>query len=95
MECCSEKRYDGVFLRCLEWENAAKVVKELHDGLAGGHFSGDITAHKILRAEYYCTIVFKYAHAYVRKCDTCQRSCGRQAKAAGPLQPIIIYEPFE
>ena len=26
------KNYDGVFLRCLEQEDASKVVKELHDG---------------------------------------------------------------
>ena len=47
------KKYDGVFLRCLEQEDASRVVKELHDGPARGHFSGDTTAHKILRARYY------------------------------------------
>ena len=88
------KNYDGVFLRCLECEDANRVVVELHDGPAGGHFSGDTTAHKILRAGYYWTTLFKYAHAHVRKCDTCQRSGGRQAKAAGPLKPAIISEPF-
>ena len=39
--------------------------------------------------------MFKDAHAHVRKCDTCQRSGGRRAKAAGPLKPVIISEPFE
>ena len=39
--------------------------------------------------------MFIDAHAHVRKCDTCQRSGGRQAKAAGPLKPVIISEPFE
>ena len=29
------KNYDGVLLRCLEQEDVAKVVKELHDGLDG------------------------------------------------------------
>ena len=47
------KKYDGVFLRCLEHEDAKKVVAELHDGPTGGHFSGDTTTHKILRAGYY------------------------------------------
>ena len=75
------KNYDGVFLRCLEQEGASKVVKELHDGPAGGHFSGDTTAHKILRAGYYWPTFFKDAHAYVRKSDTCQRSGGKQAKS--------------
>ena len=46
------KNYDGVFLRCLEQEDAYKVVKELHDGLVGGTFLGDSTAHKILRDGY-------------------------------------------
>ena len=89
------KNYDGVFLRCLEHEDAKKVVAELHDGPVGGHFSGDTIAHKILRAGYYWMTLFKYAHAHVRKCDTFQRSIGRQAKAAGPLKLVIISKPFE
>ena len=32
------KNYDGVFHRCLEHEHANKVVVELHDGPARGHF---------------------------------------------------------
>ena len=42
------KNYDGVLLRCLEKEYAKKVMIDLHDGPAGGHFSGDTTTHKIL-----------------------------------------------
>ena len=67
----------------------------MHDAPAGGHFLGDTTVHKILRAGYYWPTLFKDAQAYVRKCDTCQRSGRRQAKEAGPLQPVIIFEPFE
>ena len=63
------KNYDGVLLRCLEKEDATKVMTDLHDGPAGGHFSGDTTAHKILRAVYYWPTLFKDAHAHVRKCD--------------------------
>ena len=43
------KNYDGVLMRCLEHEDAAKVVKELHDGSAKGNYSGDTTADNILR----------------------------------------------
>ena len=35
---------------CLEQEHSAKVVKELHDGPVGGHFSRDTMARNILRA---------------------------------------------
>ena len=65
-----KKNYDGVFLRCLERADVDKVVKELHDGPAGGHFSGDTMAHNILRAGYYWSTLFKDAHTYVRKCYT-------------------------
>ena len=47
------KKYDEVFLRCLEQEYASKFVKELHDGPLGGNFSGDTNTHKILRDGYY------------------------------------------
>ena len=79
----------------MKQEEAKKVVAELHDGPAGGHFSRDTTAHKILIAGYYWPTLFKDAHAHVRKCDACQICVGRQAKAARPLKPIIILEPLE
>ena len=82
-------------LRCLEHEDVAKVVKELHDGPVGGHYSGDNTSHKILMAGYYWPTLFKDAHAYVRKCDTCQQSGGRLVKVTGPLQTVVVSEPFE
>ena len=70
----------------MEHEHATKVVVELHDGSVGGNFSGDTTTYKISRVGYCWLTLFKHAHAHVRKCDTCQRSDGRQAKAAGPLK---------
>ena len=38
------------FLGVLKKTEAEKEKKELHDGPAGGHYAGDATAHKILRA---------------------------------------------
>ena len=67
-------------------QDVARVVKELHDGPAGGHFSGYTIAYKIIRAGYYWPNLFKDAHTYVRKCDMFQRSGGRKEKAVGPLQ---------
>jgi hypothetical protein len=87
--------YDGVLLRCLEREDADKVLKELHDGPAGGHFAGNTTAHKILRAGYYWPTLFKDAHTYARNCKTCQISMGREKRAVVPLQPVVVSRPFE
>jgi hypothetical protein len=44
--------FDGILMCCLDKDEAEKVLLELHAGEAGGHFGGDTTAHKVLRASY-------------------------------------------
>jgi hypothetical protein len=87
--------YDGVLLRCLEREDAGKVLKELHDGPTGGHFAGNTAAYKILRASYYWSTLFKDAHAYARNYKTCQVSARKEKREAVPLQPVTVSRPFE
>eukprot|EP00253_Pinus_taeda_P035194 PITA_35194 len=87
--------YDSILLRCLEKHEAQKVLQELHDGPAGGHFGADTTSHKIIHVGYYYPTLFKDTHEYVRKCQICQTTSGRQRKPAFPLQPVNIEQPFE
>jgi hypothetical protein len=89
------KSYDGVLLRCLEKQDVDKVLKDMHDGLVGDNFSGDTFSHKVWRVGYYWPILFKYSHAYSRRCEACQKVAGREQKYSTPLQPISIEEPFE
>jgi hypothetical protein len=42
----------GVFLRCLDPQEAHKVIFDFHNGLCGGHHFWNTIAHKILRAGY-------------------------------------------
>lgn len=86
---------EGVLLRCLEKEDSEQVLEELHQGQAGGHFGGDTTAHKVLRAGYYWPTLFKDSHAITRRCIKCQKCAGRFKKAALPLQPVMVEEPFQ
>jgi hypothetical protein len=87
--------YDGVLLICLEREDADKVLKELHDGPTGGHFTGNTITHKILRVGYYWPTLFKDAHTYARNCKTCQISAGKEKRAVVPLQSVTVSRPFE
>eukprot|EP00253_Pinus_taeda_P004642 PITA_04642 len=89
------QNYDSVLLICLEKPEAQKVLQELHDGPAGGHFGADTTTHKIIHAGYYWPTLFRDTHEYVRKCRSCQVSSGRQRKPAFPLQPVNIDQHFE
>jgi len=87
--------YDSVLLRYLEKSVAENVLQELHDGLAGGHYVGDATAHKNFHTGYYWPTLFKDVHSYVRKCQVCQTAAGRQKKPSFPLQPVNIDQPFD
>ena len=89
------QNYDQVLLRCLEKDDVEHILTELHDGPAGGHFSGETTTHKVLRAGYYWPTLFKDAHAHARKCEICQVNAGRERRLAFPLQHITIENPFE
>ena len=63
-----KKHADGLLLRCLEKEESNLVLTQLHDKPAGSHFGGDTTTHKILREGYFWPTLFKYAHAFIRRC---------------------------
>jgi hypothetical protein len=52
-------------------------------------------AHKILRAGYYWPTLFRDAHAYARKCESCQVSTGNEKRAVIPLQSVTISKPFK
>eukprot|EP00253_Pinus_taeda_P010355 PITA_10355 len=45
-------------------QEAQKVLQELHDGPAGGHFGANTTAHKVIHARYYWPTLFRDAHEY-------------------------------
>jgi hypothetical protein len=72
------EKSDGVILRCVNKEEANKLIYELHSGHCGGHFSTHTTAHKILEGRYYWPTIFFDTHQYVRSCQPCQYFSGKQ-----------------
>ena len=60
------KNYNNVLLRCLEKDDADKVLVELHDRPEGKHFGGRMNEEKVLREGYYWPTLFKDSHAYAR-----------------------------
>jgi hypothetical protein len=89
------QNFDGILMRCLEKDEAEKVLLELHAGEAGGHFGGDITAQKVLRVGCYWPTLFKDTHALCHKCVICQKAFGRVQKPTFPLQPVSVDSPFQ
>ena len=79
----------------MEKDDVEHILTELHDGLTSGHFNGEATAHKVLRAGYYWPTLFKYAHAHPQKCQNHQVNVGRERRPTFPLHSATIENPFE
>jgi ribonuclease HI len=85
----------GVFLRCLDPQEAQKVTFDFHSGLCGGHHFWKTTAHRILRAGYYWPTLFPDVCREIRACTKCQRFSGKQQLKSLPLKPIVASTPFQ
>jgi hypothetical protein len=85
----------GVFLRCLDPQEAQQVTFDFHSGLCGGHHSWKTTAHKILRAGYYWPTLFPDVCRGIRACIKCQKFSGKQQLKSLPLKPVVVSAPFQ
>eukprot|EP00253_Pinus_taeda_P025495 PITA_25495 len=67
----------------------------MDDDTVDGHYGGETTAHKILRAGYYWPTLFRDSHPYARKCKICQTAARQERKPVVPLRPVMIYHLFQ
>jgi hypothetical protein len=61
---------DNRLCKCLTTSKGQIILKELHEGVVGGHFDVDITLKKILDASYWWPVLFKDTHEFCRSCDS-------------------------
>lgn len=63
---------DQILQRCAMEEEIPSVLKEAHDGLAGGHMGLDATTRKVLLAGLWWPTLHTDVREWVVGCDTCQ-----------------------
>lgn len=86
---------DGILRRCVVEAEVESILSACHDSACGGHFSGQLTGQKVLRAGYFWPTLFQDAHKYVRKCDACQRFARNDLHMQLPLHISLPLVPFE
>ena len=67
-----KKSKDQILLRCVDTDEAKKIVHEIHEGICGTHASGHVMTRQIMRAGYYWMTLENDCITYVRKCHKCQ-----------------------
>ena len=66
-----KKSKDQILLRCIDDDEAKKIVREIHEGVCGTHVSGHVMARQIMRVVYYWMTLENDCINYVQKCHKC------------------------
>jgi hypothetical protein len=85
---------DTILRQCLTIDEANRVLNDCHSGACGGHLSGISTAHKIIRACYFCPALFHNRIHAVKRCEKCQFYAKKARAPPALLHPVITVSPF-
>ena len=85
---------DGNLRLCVPESQYFDVLHHAHAGIAGGHFSGQITARTILWSGLWWPTLHQDALEYVKRCEECQRTKPPVAMDEMPLRPIMATRAF-
>ncbi len=67
-----QRCYEGVHLRCVDNEEAEKLIKEIHQGVCGPHMNGRMFAKKIVSLGFYWVAMEADCIEHAKKCHQCQ-----------------------
>ena len=63
---------ERVLLKCLNRDEALKVIGEVHEGVCGAHISGSNMKWLICRYRYYWLTITADCFTYAKGCKACQ-----------------------
>ena len=88
------KSFTGPYLRCLNSDDARRLLEDIHEGVCGNHFGDRSLAHKALTVGYYWSYMMTEAIEYVKKCDKCQHFAPLKHQSVEHLNSIASPRPF-
>ncbi|XP_073314713.1 uncharacterized protein [Primulina huaijiensis] len=82
-------------LRCLSYQEADYVLREIHEGCCGNHLGAYALARKVLLVGYCCPSVLHDAQELVMSCDSCQRHAQLHHQPPAMMKAITTACPFD
>ncbi|XP_049388505.1 uncharacterized protein LOC125852866 [Solanum stenotomum] len=93
-EILCKRTPDLNLLRCVDVEEAEKIMNEIHTGVCGQHMNGYVLAKKILRAGYYWLTMEWDCFRFVKKIHQCQIHGDLIHSPPSELHPMATPWPF-
>ena len=88
------KSIDVILLKCLNQEDARKIIYEVHEGLCGAHQSAYRMKWIITRTGHFWPTMLEDCFEYYKGCQNFQRFGIIQRAPASGMNPIIKPWPF-
>jgi ribonuclease HI len=88
------RSFDQLWLRCISYQEAEQVMKEVHSGLCGAHQSGPKMRLKIKRMWYYWPTMVADCEDHAKRCHMCQIHGPFIHQSPSPLHPTVSSWPF-
>ncbi|PKI49429.1 hypothetical protein CRG98_030161 [Punica granatum] len=86
--------FDATLLRCVDKNEAQRLMKEVHEGSCGSHMNGLMLAKKIMRMGYFWSTMETDYVKHVRHCHLCQVYANQIKAPPNELHPILPRGPF-
>jgi len=86
---------DGIFRRCVPYEETRSILAHCHSSAYGGHASFSKTATKVLQSGFFWPSIFRDARTFIASCDKCQRTGNMTKRNEMPLHSILEVEVFD
>jgi len=90
-----QRSFLGLWLRCLDMEEAKQAMEEAHLGVYGAHQSGPKLHDRIKRMGYYWPTMVQDCINYAKRCDACQFHANFIHQPLKPLHPTVASWPFK
>jgi ribonuclease HI len=91
-EILYKRTHDATLLRCVDAEEANRLIQEMHAGLMGAHANGPFLAREIMRAGYYWLTMESDCIRHVQTCHKCQMC--HNCKNAPPQYVHTMASPW-
>ena len=83
-----------VHLRCVDKDEAQKLMEAIHEGVCGPHMNGTVLAKKIARQGYFWLTMEIDCMKFVKKCHNCQAYSDVSHLSSMELQGMTSLWPF-
>lgn len=83
-----------ILIRCILKHERGDIMKDVHKGIVGGHYTEKAIVHKIMHIGLWRPTIFRDMKECCKACDVFQRVGKLSRRDEMPLNPQLMLQPI-